>query len=322
MMRFAVLVLCAAAPLGAQFRQEKTIPLPGVEGRIDHLAMDVKGQRLLLSALGTDEVEVVDIAAGKIVHKIPGMHEPQGTSYVPASNKIYVANGKDGKLRIYDAVSYKASGEVEFGDDADNVRYDAAHKWVWVGYADGGLSAVDIATGRRVKDIYIDGHPESFQLEKNGTRIFANVPDAREIEVIDRMQGRILAKWPMTELTKNFPMALDEANHRVIVVCRKPAKLVVIDMDSGKVLSQIDCPGDSDDIFYDAARKRIYVAGGEGFLEAFAQKSADTYQSMGKIPTAEGARTALFVPDLNRIYLAVPKKGSTPQAEVRVYSVE
>jgi hypothetical protein len=108
----------------------------------------------------------------------------------------------------------------------------------------------------------------------------------------------------------------------VIVVCRKPAKLVVIDMDSGKVLSQIDCPGDSDDIFYDAARKRIYVAGGEGFLEAFAQKSADTYQSMGKIPTAEGARTALFVPDLNRIYLAVPKKGSTPQAEVRVYSVE
>ncbi len=321
-MRLSVLLVCAAAPLCAQFHLEKSIPLPGVEGRIDHLAMDIKGHRLLLSALGTDEVEVIDIEANKIVHKLGGMREPQGTGYVPASNKIYVANGKDGKLRIYDAVSYKPAGEVEFGDDADNVRYDAAHKWIWVGYADGGLSAVDIATGKRVKDIYIDGHPESFQIEKNGTRIFANVPDAREIEVVDRIQGKILAKWPMTELTKNFPMTLDEANHRLIVVCRKPAKLVVIDMESGKILQQIDCPGDSDDIFFDAARKRIYVAGGDGTLEAFAQKSADEYQSLGKVKTAEGARTALFVPDLNRIYVAVPKKGSTPQAEVRVFTID
>ncbi len=321
-MRVPILLLCAAAPLCAQFHLEKTIPLPGVEGRIDHLAMDVKGHRLLLSALGTDEVEVIDVQSDKIIHRLPGMHEPQGTNYVPAANRIYVANGKDGKLRIYDGVSYKAAGEVEFGDDADNVRYDAEHKWVWVGYADGGLSAVDIATGKRVKDIYIDGHPESFQIEKNGRRIFANVPDAREIEIVDRLNGKILAKWPMTELTKNFPMALDEVNHRVIVVCRKPAKLVVIDMDSGKVISQIDCPGDSDDMFYDAARKRIYVAGGEGYLEAFAQKSGDEYQSLGKIKTGEGARTALFVPDFNRIYVAIPHKGANPQAEVRVYTLD
>ena len=126
----------------------------------------------------------------------------------------------------------------------------------------------------------------------------------------------------MTELTKNFPMALDEANHRVIVVSRKPAKLVVMDMESGKIVAQLDCPGDSDDIFYDAARKRIYVAGGEGFLEAFAQKSADEYQSLGKIKTSDGARTALFVPDLNRIYLAVPHKGGNAGAEVRVYTVD
>ena len=165
-MRFTAVLLCAAASLCAQpFKLEKTIPLPGVEGRIDHLAMDVKGHRLLLSALGTDEVEVIDVEGGKIVHKLGGMHEPQGTSYVPASNKIYVANGKDGKLRIYDGVSYKPAGEVEFGDDADNVRYDAAQKWLWVGYADGGL-AVDIATGKRMKEIFIDAHPESFQIRK------------------------------------------------------------------------------------------------------------------------------------------------------------
>jgi hypothetical protein len=321
-MRLTLLLLCAAAPLCAQFKLEKTIPLPGVEGRIDHLAMDVKGHRLLLSALGTDEVEVVDVEAGKIIHKLTGMHEPQGTAYVPAANKIYVANGKDGKLRIFDGVSYKPAGEVEFGDDADNVRYDVAHKLVWVGYADGGIASVDIATGKKLKAISVDGHPESFQIEQKGTRIFANIPDAKEIEVLDRLQGKILAKWPMTTLTQNFPMALDEANHRVFVVCRKPAKLVVIDMESGKVISQLDCPGDSDDMFYDAVRKRIYVAGGNGFLEAFAQKSADQYQSLGKVKTAEGARTGLFVPDLNRVYLAVPKKGANPQAEVRVYTID
>ncbi len=179
-MRFVVFFFCAALACAQPLQLEKTVPLPGVEGRIDHLAMDVKTQRLLLSALGNNTVEVVDVAAGKIVHSLPGMNEPQGTSYVPAVNKMYVANGKDGKLRIYDAASYRPAGEVGFGEDADNVRYDAAHKWLWVGYADGGLSAVDIATAKRVKDIYLDGHPESFQLEKNGPRIFANVPDARD----------------------------------------------------------------------------------------------------------------------------------------------
>jgi len=320
-MRLAAFFACAALACAQPFHLEKTIALPGVDGRIDHLAMDVKTQRLLLSALGNNTVEVVGIAAGKVVHSLPGMSEPQGTSYVSAVNKLYVANGKGGVLRIFDATSYKPAGEVSFGDDADNVRFDAAHKWIWVGYADGGVSAVDIATGKRVKDIYLDAHPESFQMEQNGPRMFVNVPDAREFEVVDRVQGRVLAKWPMTAAAKCFPMALDEASHRIFVGCRQPAKLLALDMDSGKVVAQLTCPGDTDDLFYDAARKRIYVAGGDGFLEAFAQKSADAYQSLGKVATAAGARTALFVPDLSRIFLAVPRRGAQG-AEVRVFTVE
>jgi DNA-binding beta-propeller fold protein YncE len=321
-MRFLALLLPAAlACAQSPFRLEKTIPMPGVEGRIDHLAIDVRAKHLFLSALGNNTVEVVDVGAGEHILSIPGMHEPQGTGFSPDFHKLYVANGKDGKLRIFDSVTFKPAGELDFGDDADNVRYDAAHKQVWVGYKDGVLGVLDAATNKREGDIYLDAHPESFQLEKNGTRIFVNVPDAHEIEVVDRTKKIKLAKWALTDPTQNFPMALDEANHRLFAGCRKPARLLVLDTESGKRVALFPCPGDTDDLFYDAARKRVYVAGGEGFLEAFQQNSADQYQSLGKIATASGARTGLYVPDLNRFYLAVPHRGNQG-AEIRVYLVE
>lgn len=323
LMRPLALLLFAAALASAQpFKLEKQISLGDLDGRIDHLAIDLKTHRILLSALGSDSLMVIDVAGDKVLKSIGGQAEPQGTSYVPTVNRFYVANGKEGgKVHSYDAVTYKPTGEIGFGEDADNVRWDAAKKVLWVGYADGALASIDPATMKRTApDIFIDGHPESFQLEKSGTRIFINCPDAREIIVLDREKRVILAKWPMTEFTKNFPMALDEPNHRVLVVSRKPAKLLSIDMETGKITSKNDCPGDSDDIFYDAARKRVYVAGGEGFLEAFQQNGPDAYQSLGKIKTGEGARTALFVADLNKIYLAVPKKPNQKPA-VYVYTV-
>lgn len=321
-MRFLALLLPAAlACAQSPFRLEKTIPLPGVEGRIDHLAIDVRAKHLFLSALGNNTVEVVDVEAGKRIVSLPGMHEPQGTGFSPDFHKLYVANGKDGKLRIFDSVTFKPAGELDFGDDADNVRYDAAHKQVWVGYKDGVLGVLDAANNKREGDIYVDAHPESFQLEKNGTRIFVNVPDAHEIEVVDRTKRVKLAKWAVTDPAQNFPMALDEGNHRLFAGCRKPARLLVLDMESGKRVALLPCPGDTDDLFYDAARKRVYVAGGEGYLEAFQQNSPDQYQSLGKIATAGGARTGLYVPDLNRFYLAVPHRGNQG-AEIRVYLVE
>jgi DNA-binding beta-propeller fold protein YncE len=321
MRRFVLLLPFALASAQSPFRLEKTIPLPGVEGRFDHLAIDVAHKHLFVSALGNNTLEVVDVGAGTRVTSLQGMHEPQGCGFAPDFHKLYVANGKDGKLRIFDSNTLKPAGEIDFGDDADNVRYDAPRKQIWVGYKDGVLGGIEAATNKRVGDIFIDAHPESFQMEKSGPRIFVNVPDAKEIEVVDRNKKVVVTKWPVTDPTANFPMALDEVNHRLFAGCRKPARVLVLDMDSGKRAALFPCPGDTDDLFYDGARKRLYVAGGEGFLEAFQQSSPDQYQSLGKIATASGARTGLYVPDLNRFYLAVPHRGNQG-AEIRIYLVE
>jgi DNA-binding beta-propeller fold protein YncE len=319
-MKSLALLICAGTLAAQPFKLEKSIPLPGVEGRFDHMAVDAAAQHLIVAALGNNTVEVIDLAGAKKLQSWSGMKEPQGVAYAADLKRIYVASGKDGKLRIYDSGTLKPAGELAVGEDADNVRYEAAHKRVWVGHGDGALAAVD-AAGKKIGAISLDAHPESFQFEKSGARIFANVPDASEIEVVDREKHTIIAKWPVKEAAANYPMALDEANHRLFAGCRKPAKVLVFNTDTGKVTAQVPCPGDTDDLFYDAARKRLYVAGGEGFLEAFDQKGPDEYRSIGKIATAPGARTGLYAPDLNRFFLAVPHRGNQG-AEIRVYSVQ
>ena len=320
-MKLFVVLCCAFAAWAQPFKLEKTIPLPGVEGRFDHLTVDVAGKRVFVSALGNNTVEVLDAAGGRHLQSLAGMHEPQGVGYSPDAKKLYVANGKDGKLRIFDGASLKPAGEIAFGDDADNVRYDAPHKLVWVGYQDGAVASVDPAKNARAGEISLDAHPESFQLERSGPRVFVNVPDAGEIEVLDRTRHVVASKWAVKAAAANFPMALDESTHRLFVGCRKPAKVLVYDTENGHVVAEFPCPGDTDDLYFDAARKRLYVAGGEGSLEAFQQKSPDQYVSIGKIVTAAGARTALYVPDWNRLFLAVPHRGNQG-AEIRIYQVE
>jgi DNA-binding beta-propeller fold protein YncE len=245
------------------------------------------------------------------------LREPQGVGFIPESNKLYVANAKGGACDIFDAASFKRIKSVIFSDDADNVRYDAAAGRVYVGYGDGALGFIDAASGDRIGDVRLDGHPESFQLEKNGARIFVNIPAARKIVVVDRAKAAVIGSWKV-EARDNFPMALDEEHHRLFIATRKPAKLTVYDTESGKVVANLDSPGDADDIFYDHARRRVYVSGGEGSIGIFQQKDADHYDPVAKISTAAGARTALFVPQLNRLYLAVPHRGGQG-AEIRVY---
>jgi DNA-binding beta-propeller fold protein YncE len=320
--KIAALLLSTAVGWGqSPLRLEKTVPLPGVEGRFDHFALDPKAGRLFVAALGNNTVEVIDIAAGKRLRSIGGMHEPQGIVFVPELHRIYVANGKDGKLHIIDTATFQSAGQVEMGEDADNVRYDAGRKTVWVGYGDGALGALQTVASKRAGDIHLDAHPESFQLESPGPRIFVNVPGAGEIEVIDRDRQAVAAKWAVQGAAANFPMALDQARHRLFAGCRKPAKVLVFDIDTGKVVAEFPCPGDTDDLFYDSARQRLYVAGGEGFIEAFAQKSSNEYVSLGRTPTAAGARTGFYSPELSRFFLAVPHRGNQG-AEIRIYSVQ
>ena len=302
-------------------RMVQTIPLPNVEGRIDHMAVDIKGQRLLIAALGNNTVEVVDLQAGKRTQSIRGFSEPQGVSFIPELKKLLVANGKTGVCDILDGSSFDRITSVKFPDDADNIRYDPNGQRVYVGYGNGGLGIIDAKNGNHVGDIRLDAHPESFQLEKSGPRIFVNLPDSKKIAVVNRDTRTVITSWATAGATANFPMALDENHHRLFVGFRKPAKLTVFDTESGKILANLDTVGDADDIFYDSSRQRIYIGGGDGFLSIFQQLDPDHYEPVTKIPTATGARTALFVPDFNRLYLAVPHRGSQ-RAEVRVYSAQ
>ncbi|MGE5218812.1 MAG: YncE family protein [Chloroflexota bacterium] len=318
---FAVMTIDARAEESLPLQVAQTIALPDVEGRIDHMAVDVKGQRLFVAALGNDSLEVLDLRAGKHLQSITGFHEPQGVGFVPGFNKLFVANGKNGACDILDGSSFKRTKSLKLDDDADNVRYDALAHRIYVGHGSGGLAAIDPADGNQIGDIKLEAHPESFQLEKSGPRIFVNLPSAQKIAVVNRETRTIIASWPTAGAAANFPMALDESHHRLFVGFRKPAKLLVFNTNSGKMVAKLESPGDADDIFYDSSRRRIYVSGGEGSIGVFQQKDADHYQPMAKIPTTVGARTALFAPELNRLYLAVPHRGSQ-RAEVRVYKIE
>jgi DNA-binding beta-propeller fold protein YncE len=296
----------------------QTIALPKVEGRIDHLAVDLQSQRLFLAALGNNTLEVIDLKAGKVVHSVKGLHEPQGVAFIPEANAVYIANGGDGNCEAFAADSLAPLRNSKFSGDADNLRYDAATKLLYVGYGDGAIGIFEALTGKIVGDIKLPAHPEAFALERSGPRIFVNLPKAKQVVVIDRQKRTVVANWPVTAAASNYPMALDETNHRLFIGCRQPARLLVLDTETGKAVTQMECAGDTDDVFYDAKNKRVYVSGGEGFISVFAQLDADKYQTMARLQTAAGARTSLFVPALGRLYLAVPHRGNQA-SEVCVY---
>jgi DNA-binding beta-propeller fold protein YncE len=315
----AVVTLGEQASASDPLTLETTISMTEVQGRIDHFSVDLKGQRLFVAALGNNTVEVLDIKGAKRLHTISGLQEPQGLFYLPSENKLFVANAKDGTCKIYDATSFKLMKTIEYGEDADNIRSDAAAHHVYVGYGSGALGILD-TNGNRLSDIKLDAHPESFQIEKNGDRIFVNLPDSQKIAVVDRKQKAVVGQWQTDSAQSNFPMALDEANHRLFAVCRRPAVLLVLNTESGAVVAKVPTVGDSDDVFYDAARKRIYASGGEGAISVIEQQDSDRYREIARIPTVKGARTSFFVPELRRLFLAVRRQGSQAAA-IRVYAV-
>jgi DNA-binding beta-propeller fold protein YncE len=292
-----------------------------VEGRIDHFAFDVAGERLFVCALGNNTVEVVDLREGVRVHSITGFGAPQGIAYIPELNRIFVANDRGGICKIYDGKSFQAVGELDFKDDADNVRYNSATKQIYVGFGSGGIAVVNAPDGKQIGSIKLSAHPEAFELEKTGKRIFVNVPNSRHVAVIDRDKSEVVATWKTDLAFANFPMALDEVNHRLFVGCRLPSKLVVLNTESGDVVAKIDISGDPDDVFYDRKRHRIYAICGAGKIDIIEQTDASNYKALTKIDTAEGARTGLFVPERDTLFVAVPHRGSQ-QAEIRAYRVE
>src|SRR6266446_5452968 len=311
----------AAESGDAPLRLKQTIALPGVEGRIDHFALDAAGERLFVCALGNNTVEVLDLRKGERVRSITGLGAPQGIAYIPELDRLFVANDKGGIFKIYDGKSFQTVGELNFKDDADNVRYDKAAKKIYVGFGSGGIAIVNAQDGKQIGSIKLSAHPEAFELEKNGKRIFVNVPNSRHVAVIDHDKGEVVATWKTDLAFGNFPMALDEANHRLFIGCRMPSKLVVLDTESGEVVAKFDISGDPDDLFYDAKRHRIYAICGAGKIDIIEQTDPNTYAISTKVNTADGARTGLFVSERDALFVAIPHRGSQ-KAEVRAYHVE
>jgi DNA-binding beta-propeller fold protein YncE len=318
------LLSAAAAPAicadEASLVPEAAIDLPTVRGRIDHLAADVGGGRLFIAALRSDTVEVVDVKTARRMRSLHGFSQPQGVYYASDTGRLFISSARGARIDIRDGMSLARITTVEGLGDADNIRYDAAARRVYVGHGAGALRVLDGATGETKSDIALAGHPEAFQLEAGGQRIFVNVPSARHVAVVDRVKGAVTETWGIGDAEANFPMALDDAGGRLFVGTRLPALLLVYDTHTGQIVAKLETGKDADDIFYDAARKRIYVICGEGRIDVVRQVDPDHYALESTQTTAPRARTGLFVPETRRLYVAAPDAGASP-ARLLVFKV-
>jgi DNA-binding beta-propeller fold protein YncE len=324
---------CAAVVIGAParqpteaqsssaLRQVTAIRLPGVTGRFDHFAFDPARQRIFVAALGNDTVEVLDTTTSAHLRSLSGFHEPQGIALVADIGAVAVANGETGTLQLIDAETFATRWTLDIGGDADNVRYDAAAKRVYVA-AVGGLYAVDPVAGKKTGRVPIDGHPESFQLEPTGTATFVNLPGLLRSQLIaaDRRSMTVTARWTTQGCGGNYPMALDGGSSRLFIGCRRPARLAMVDTTSGAFVASTDIVGDTDDLFYDDARRQIYVIGGDGFIDVLG-RDGDRLERVSRVSTRGGARTGLWVASQHRLYVAVPERAGEP-AEIRVFEAQ
>lgn len=303
---------------------EQIITLPDVKGRIDHFSADPKRKRLFLAAVGDNSVQVIDVFGGKIVQTITGFDGPKTPVFIADVDKLFVISTVDAKVRIFDGESYSLRKTIDLPGDFEMIRYDPGSKKVYVGWGDpqnnGGIAVIDPVNEERIdQNFNTGGSPESFEVEANGTHIFANVPDAGNVvESIDRKTGEI-QKWPIEGGKKNIPMALDEADHRLFTATRKPPVMEVLNTETGKVVAAMPVVGDCADIFYDKARKRIYAIGGWGYISVFQQKSPDEYELIRKVPTAPGARTGYFYAKRDLLYVGIQRNGDQ---SARVFTYE
>jgi DNA-binding beta-propeller fold protein YncE len=315
----------ASAQDGLALKLVQTIPLPDVDGRIDHFSIDVKGQRAFLAALAKNTIEAVDLKGGRVIQTLPGFAKPQGVQFVAELNKLFVATGVDGALKTLDGTTLEVLRTANVSLGADAIGYDPRSKYLYVGSGGGDanketgdLTVFNAVTGAQVAAIVTDAHAGGSVVEKRGHHVFVLVPEKAEVVVLDSRTRAQVAKWTIPRIQKNVAVDLDERNHRLFVGVRIPASIVVLDSNSGAVVASIPTVATLDGLSFDTATRRIYTTGGEGFVDVTQQIDADHYQRIAHIPTAPNARTSLFVPEWRRLYVAVPRDEDRG-AELRVF---
>jgi YVTN family beta-propeller protein len=311
----------AAADHPSVFEMVQTIELKGKPGNLDHLALDAKRERLFLANKVNNTLDVVDLKEGKLLTQKTGQGGIQGIAYAPDVDKVFVGLGSGGYCNVFDGDGYKLVKTIKFKDDSDNVRYDPRTHLVYVAHAENELGVIDAKTYQVKTNIKLPGAPEGFMIEKERPRLYLNVPSPSQVVLIDTDKNEVKANYPIKMAGGGHPLALDEANHRVFVGCRKEPMVVVLDSETGKEITGVKIPGDVDDLYYDAKGKRLIASCGEGFLVIIKQENADKYEVTEKWPTAKGAKTSLYVPETGRLYLAVPRQAGKEGPEIRVYQV-
>ncbi|MDG4897744.1 YncE family protein [Mesorhizobium sp. WSM4976] len=312
----AAMDVCQAAD--APLIQVQSIPLENVRGRIDHMAVDVAGNRLFVAELGNDSVDIVDLKSGKVTGRISNLKEPQGIAYVSDGDLIVVANAGDGSVQFFRAADLSLLGAVALGDDADNVQIDPVNGRVLVGFGSGGLAAIGPTNRALIGEMKLAGHPEGFDIDPKTNRAFVNVPDEHQVAVLDLRSGSQVSSWKFAGLNGNFPMALVGSGGPIAVVFRSPPKLVQIDPATGVVTQSVDTCGDADNVFFDGKRNRFYVSCGDGAVDVIG-RDADGLRAIGRVETSSGARTSLFVPELDRLFVAARAGWFESQAAILVF---
>ncbi|MDX8502338.1 hypothetical protein RFM99_28535 [Mesorhizobium sp. VK4C] len=307
---------CQAAE--APLVQVQAIPLENVHGRIDHLAVDVVGKRLFVAELGNDSVDIVDLDTGQASRRIDKLNEPQGIAYVRDGDSIAVANAGDGSVRFFRAADLAPLGTVALGDDADNIRIDPVTGRLLIGYGSGGLAIIDPTRRSKVGEIKLAGHPEGFEIDPRANRAFVNVPDGHQVAVVDLRSDEQISTWKLPGLSGNFPMALAGSGGPLAVVFRSPPELLLLDPATGSILQSVDTCGDADNVFFDGKRQRFYVSCGDGVVDVIG-RDANEFRTIGRLRTSNGARTSLFVPELDKLFVAARAGQRNSRAAILVF---
>lgn len=298
----------------------KTILLPGVQGRMDHMDVNLKDQIVYIAALGNNTLEAVSLANGKALHSISGLDEPQGVCYVPQTKEIFVANGGTGDGYFYNANNYKKIATIHLSSDADDVRYDSAAQKIYVAYGSGGIAIIDAKNHAEVGNIKLPSHPEGFQIDKRNRMLYVNLPNSGVIGVVDIDKLKLINEWNKNYREGNFPMALDSQGDQLFVGYRHPATLVIMETKTGRRIAAEELTNDTDDLFYDSQNKRVYASCGGGYVNIFQLPTAGHYKAIAVVRTRNGARTSLLIPQLNLFVVAEPAHEGH-EADLKVFEL-
>jgi DNA-binding beta-propeller fold protein YncE len=326
---FAVLVCLAThyghAQMNSPLKLQRTIALPAGTGKFDHFAIDLQANRLFIAATGNHTVEILDLNSDQVTETITGLGKPHGLVWLPGNNRLYASDGAQGDLKSFEGSPLKQVKSIRLSEDADDMVYDSRSRLLYVGH--GGtdpanparVALIDTANQTLVNDLAVATHPEGLEIDNARHRVFINVADAAEVAVVEGANQSLSTPWKITRAKDNVPVAFDEEHNLLFVACRTPARLIVLDGDSGKEVGDLPADAGADDLFYDAELHRIYLIAGSGAVDVYEMRSNKTVHSLGITPTSPGSKTGLLVPSHHALYVGVVATGGR-EAEIRVYA--